>query len=68
MIQQDTISIKILDKGYFRDEIVGTYEFDLTYVYFMKDHCFHNQWIALMNPEGEDFNAVSANLKLSIAV
>ena len=52
----------------FRDELIGMYEFDMTYVYFKKDHVIHNQWIALCNPESEDFSAVAGNLKVSIAV
>ena len=52
----------------FRDEMIGLYEFDMTNIYFRKDHVMHNQWIALCNPEGEDFSAVAGNLKISIAV
>ena len=57
-----------MNKGMFRDEMIGSYEFDMTFVYYMKDHAMHNQWVALVNPESEDFSAVAGNLKLSIAV
>ena len=57
-----------MNKGMFRDEMIGMYEFDMTFVYFKENHAFHNQWIALFNPESDDFSAVSGNLKLSIAV
>lgn len=40
----------------------------MTYVYFKDKHVFHNQWIALMNPESEDYSEIAGNLKLSIAV
>lgn len=41
-IEQAKISIKLLDKGYFKDALVGIYEFDVAFVYFMKQHTmFH---------------------------
>ena len=37
-IELDTISIKVKNKGIFKDELVGMYEFDMTKVYFEKTH------------------------------
>ena len=48
--------------------MIGMYEFDMTYIYYKDKHAMHNQWVALVNPEGEDFSAVAGNLKISIAV
>ena len=64
----ETISIKVMNKGIFRDEMIGTYEFDMTTVYFKNKHAIQHQWIALFNPEGEDFSNITGNLKISIAV
>jgi len=52
----------------FRDELIGAYEFDMTYVYFKDKHAIHNQWVALMNPESENFSDIAGNLKVSIAI
>ena len=57
-----------MNKGIFRDEMIGIYEFDMTKIYYREKHAMHNQWIALCNPESDDFSAVSGYLKLSIAV
>jgi hypothetical protein len=67
-ISLDTISIQVLNKGMFRDELIGAYEFDMTYVYFKDKHAVHNQWVALMNPESENFSDIAGNLKVSIAI
>ena len=64
----ETISIKVMNKGIFRDEMIGMYEFDMTTVYFKEKHAMQHQWIALFNPEGEDFSEITGNLKISIAV
>ena len=64
----ETISIKVMNKGMFRDEMIGTYEFDMTTVYFKPKHAIQHQWIALFNPESEDFSEITGNLKISIAV
>jgi len=64
----ETISIKVMNKGIFRDEMIGMYEFDMTTLYFKPKHALQHQWIALFNPEGEDFSEITGNLKISIAV
>ena len=67
-MEQAKISIKILDKGYFKDAILGLYEFDLTYIYFMAKHSLLHRWIALSNPSAENYNEVTGYLKISISV
>ena len=52
----------------FRDEMIGCYEFDMTTVYFKENHAIQHQWIALFNPESEDFSEITANLKICISV
>ena len=37
-IEMETITIKVMNKGIFRDEMIGTYEFDMTTVYFKEKH------------------------------
>lgn len=64
----ETITFKVMNKGMFRDEMIGTYEFDMTTVYFKDKHAIQHQWIAMFNPEGDDFSEITANLKISIAV
>jgi hypothetical protein len=32
------IVIKLVDKDFFRNSLIGMFEFDLSYIYFMKDH------------------------------
>ena len=31
-----------MNKGMFRDEMIGSYEFDMTYIYFKDEHAMHN--------------------------
>ena len=56
----------MLDKGYFKHSVIGAYEFDVAYIYFMKDHSLLHRWIALSNPQSASFNEVTGYLKLSI--
>ena len=44
------IIIKLYDKGLLRNVVLGTFEFDLSYIYFMKDHLLLHKWLALSNP------------------
>ena len=51
-----------------RKDYYGIYEFDLEYVYSMKNHSLNNHWLALSNPESKDMTKVRGYLKLSISV
>jgi hypothetical protein len=67
-IEQAKITIRCLDKGYFKDAVVGLYEFDVAYIYFMKDHLLLHKWLALSNPAAPNFDEVTGYLKISISV
>ena len=50
-VQSQKIVIKVLDKGWFKDKLVGEFEFDVAQIYFMnEEHAIQHQWIALVNP------------------
>ena len=67
-IEQAKISVRVLDKGYFKDTVVGLYDFDVSYIYFMVKHSLLHRWVALSNPQSENYNQIAGYLKLSIAV
>jgi len=53
------ILIKLMDKGMFKDCLIGEFEFDMSFIYFKKDHVLLHQWLALSNPHGDDWAAIS---------
>ena len=67
-LEKGKVEIKILDKGFYKNSLIGYYEFDLNTIYLMKDHALMHTWIVMNNPEGENFGKVTAYLKLSITV
>lgn len=67
-LESGKIVIKLLDKGYFKDALIGYYEFDLSYIYKMPNHSLLHKWIILSNPESENYSEVTAQLKLSITI
>ena len=62
------IVIKLNDKGYIKDTMIGVFEFDLSYIYFMKDHLLLHQWLAFSNPNSENYSEITGYLKVSISV
>ena len=62
------VEIKLLDKGFFKDALIGYYEFDLTYIYQQENHSLMHKWIIMSNPEGEDFGEVTGYLKISMTI
>lgn len=67
-IEEGKIEIKLMDKGFFKDAIIGFYEFDLSYIYLMKDHAMLHKWVVMSNPESENFGEATGYVKLSITV
>jgi hypothetical protein len=57
-----------MDKGYFKDAMIGAYEFDVAFIYFMEKHSLMHRWVALSNPSSANFNEVSGYMKLSITI
>ena len=51
-----------------RKDYFGICEFDLQYIYSMKNHSLNNHWLALSNPESKDMTQIRGYLKLSISV
>ena len=37
-IEDGKISIRILNKGFFKEDTIGAYEFDISQIYLQKDH------------------------------
>ena len=46
-----------------RRDFFGIYEFDLQYIYSMKNHVLKNHWLALSNPESKDMTKIRGYLK-----
>ena len=66
--EDSKIKLKLLDKGFFKDDLIGEFEFDLSFIYFMKNHVMLHKWIALANPSGPNPSDIAGYLKLSISV
>jgi len=48
--------------------MIGCYDFDVSFIYFMKNHTLEHRWIALSNPGSKAYNEICGYLKVSIAV
>lgn len=42
----------------FKEAKIGEFDFDLSFIYFKEEHCMQHQWLALNNPESEDFATI----------
>ena len=69
-LDSSKIIIEVFDSSNSRKrrDFFGIYEFDLQYVYSMKNHVLKNHWLALSNPESKDMTKIRGYLKLSISV
>ena len=67
-LEKGTIELKLMDKGFFKDALIGYYQFDLSYIYLRDQHALMHKWILMSNPESEDFGEVTGSLKISITI
>ena len=51
-----------------RNDIIGSYSFDATYVYYQGDHELYETWVALINEVDVDDEGVQGYLKLSVQI
>eukprot|EP01084_Bolivina_argentea_P302872 522854_1 len=76
-------SVQVFDADIFSNDLIGAFEFDLSWIYFREHHEVHNQWVALTNPEAsesddedeekdeedsEGIEGIEGYLKLSITI
>jgi hypothetical protein len=62
------IMIKLMDKGMFKDKLIGQFELDMSFVYLREDHLLLHKWLAFSNPMGEDWAKIQCYAKVSISV
>lgn len=62
------IMIKLMDKGMFKQTLIGQFELDMGFIYSQKDHALLHRWLAFSNPNGEDYAKIQAYVKVSISV
>jgi hypothetical protein len=67
-IQNGKVVIRLLDQQTFKNAVIGSYEMDLSYVYFQEKHAIFNQWIGMSNPTAKNFNDICGYLKISASV
>ena len=67
-VQNEKLRIKVLDQRMLKDQLIGVYEMDISYIYFKEEHAILNQWVGLSNPSAENFNVLSGHLKMSVSV
>mgnify|MGYP002630424958 CR=1 FL=1 len=68
-ISESNVTIKLLNKGLFRDKVIGIFDIDIANIYSMNDkHVLEHQWVALNNPDSETPNEIKAYLKVSINI
>ena len=66
--EEDKIVIKLLDKGFLKNSLIGMFDFDLSFIYNMKDHLMLHQWLALSNPNSENYSEITGYIKVSISI
>lgn len=52
------IKITLQDKGFLKNTTIGMFQFDLSTIYNKKDHCIQNTWLALNNPDSDDYSKI----------
>lgn len=69
ILDSSKIIIEVSDKNYSnREDYIGIYEFDFMFVYNNPKHSLHNYWIALANPESDDFKKIRGYIRISASV
>lgn len=66
--EEGKIKLRMVDKGLFKNSLIGEFEFDVSQIYFKKDHQLLHKWVALSDPYGDDYSQITGYIKVSISV
>eukprot|EP00742_Colponemidia_sp_Colp-10_P008749 GILJ01009495.1.p1 GENE.GILJ01009495.1~~GILJ01009495.1.p1 ORF type:complete len:1395 (+),score=268.10 GILJ01009495.1:46-4230(+) len=69
-IEAGKINFTVFDSNsIFRNTVIGSFDLDLTHVYYLKDHSLARAWLGLVNTSGRDHvEQLQGRLKASVAV
>lgn len=67
-LQNLKLTFKVIIKSVWKNVLIGLYEVDFSYIYFMKNHMMEHGWLAISNPNSEDFSQIQGLIKLSISI
>lgn len=67
-VEEGKLVMKLMDKGFLKDKMIGQYEMDLSYIYLKPGHKFQHKWYAFSNPNGDDYAKIQCYCKFSIAI
>ena len=62
------IKISLFVKGMMKNALIGIYEFDFSYIYFMATHAMEHTWVAISNPNSKDYSSVAGFVKISVSI
>ena len=60
--------LKLVDKGFLKDDLIGMFELDLSFIYLRDQHALLHQILALSNPNSENFADIAAYMKVSVQI
>jgi len=49
------LKIRLVDKGFMKNSMLGEFDFDLSFIYLKDKHLLSHKWLALNNPGGENY-------------
>lgn len=67
-IESERIIIEVMDTSLIRNSLIGSYELDMTYVYYQSNHCLMHHWVVLTNPYSEDISVMKGVVKIGVNV
>ena len=65
--ESNKVTIKLMDKGLFKDAMIGMFDLDLSSIYLKENHSIENTWLALNNPGSENYSEICGYAKVSIS-
>ena len=67
-VEEANMVITVLNKGFFKGDIIGQISLSMSKIYHMKNHVMKHQRLGLANPNGDDFSKMTGNLIVSINI
>lgn len=68
-LAEEALCIEVFDsRNFLKNDLLGSYEMDATYLYGCNKHALVHKWLAITNAKSKDFTKVRAYLKCGVSL
>jgi len=66
--ENSKLMLEVLDVGLLTNDLIGSFEIDMAFIYYSPDHTILHRSVALTNKNSKDYQKCTGYLKISVSM